>query len=79
VSESSVYWLTSHALKPPASWRILYRDGDEWKPVVAQEPYATQVDKYNTVRFQPVTTPALRLEVQVSSDASAGISEWKVK
>jgi uncharacterized protein len=35
-------------------------------------------DRYNRVNFKPVTTTALRLEVQAQPDKSAAISEWKV-
>jgi uncharacterized protein len=79
VSEASVYWLAPRGLKAPASWRILYRDGNEWKPVATRGAFLTEIDKYNTVAFQPVTTNALRLEVRLQPDAPAGISEWKVK
>jgi hypothetical protein len=33
----------------------------------------------NLVRFKPVTTDALKLEVQLPKDNSAGIYEWNVK
>ena len=34
---------------------------------------------YNTVRFKPVTTSALRLELVMQPNVSAGVQEWKVK
>jgi len=36
-------------------------------------------DKFNTIQFEPVSTKALKLEVQLSKDNAAGIHEWKVK
>jgi hypothetical protein len=36
-------------------------------------------DAYNTVRFTPVRTTALRVEVVLPTDFSAGIQEWKVR
>jgi uncharacterized protein len=82
VSSAGVYWFddTGHGeVRVPASWRILYRDGDQWKPVEGTLPYATEKDKYNQLTFKPVTTTALRLEVTMQPAWSAGIEEWKVK
>jgi len=82
ISESGVYWFddTGHGeVRIPASWRILYRDGEEWKPVENASSYAMEKDKYNTVTFKQVTTKALRLEVTMQPTWSAGIEEWKIK
>ena len=35
----------------PASWRLLYKDGDEWKPVEAAGPYGVERNQYNRVAF----------------------------
>lgn len=82
VSEVSVYWFDDTGqggCRVPKSWRILYRDGDRWIPVEALDAYAADTDRYNTVRFTPVTTSALRLEVQLPDEFSTGIQEWKVR
>ncbi len=82
VSSVDVYWFQEAGTGPielPASWRLLYRDGDEWKPVQASGEYGIQPDKYNHLAFTPVNTQSLRLEVQLQPDHSAAISEWKVK
>jgi hypothetical protein len=79
VSEAQVYWFQHGRTKVPASWRILYKDGNDWKPVQAAGPYGVDENKYNVVRFQPVKTSALRLEFQMQPQYSAGIEEWKVK
>jgi hypothetical protein len=63
----------------PASWRVLYKDGEEWKPVETAGPYAVEKDRYNKVTFKPVTTSGLRLEVVQKPEWSAGIQEWKVR
>lgn len=65
IASSNVYWFDDKRFcKLPASWRILYRDGDEWKPVVARGAYDVVKDGYSTVTFEPVTTGAVRLEVE---------------
>ena len=82
VSEVEVYWFDdtgSGECRVPASWRVLYKDGEEWKPVEGAEPYGVEKDRYNKVTFKPVTTSALRLEVTLQPEWSAGIQEWKVK
>jgi hypothetical protein len=82
VSQASVYWFDdtgSGQCRVPASWRLLYKAGDTWAPVVSTGPYGTAKDAYNSVKFAPVRTTALRLEVVMQKDWSAGIHEWKVK
>jgi DUF1680 family protein len=82
VSESSVYWFDDTGggeCRVPASWRILYRSGESWLPVKAAGEYAVAKDAWNTVKFAPVRTTALRLEIQMQKDWSAGVEEWKIK
>jgi hypothetical protein len=62
-----------------ASWRVLYKDGGEWKPVEAAGAYETGKDRYSRVAFKPVATSALRLEVTLPPQWSAGILEWKIE
>jgi DUF1680 family protein len=81
VSEVEVYWFddTGHGeCRVPRSWRVLYKDGDQWKPV-ENDSYGVDKDRYNRVNFKPVVTTALRLEVTMQPNWSAGIQEWKVK
>ena len=66
VSGAQVYWFDDRRFcRVPASWRVLYyEDGDGWKPVANIEPYVVAKDRFNIVSFRPVTTIALRLEVE---------------
>ena len=82
VSAVAVYWLDDTGtgeVRAPASWRVLYKDGEDWKPVEAAPAYGVELDRFNRVAFQPVTTSALRLEVGLQPQWSAGIQEWKVE
>lgn len=82
VSSAEVYWFDDTGegeVRVPASWKILYLDGDAWKPVENASVYGLEKDKYNHVTFQSVSTSALRLEVTMQLNWSAGINEWKVK
>jgi hypothetical protein len=76
-----VYWFREPGNRPiqlPVNWRLLYKEGSTWKPVETSDPFGTAPDRYNHVAIRPVTTNALRLEVKLQPDRSAGISEWKV-
>jgi len=82
VSVAEVYWFDDAGIgecRVPKSWRILYKDGDEWKPVVNLGPYTAEKDKYNRVVFEKVRTQGLRLDVQLPEKFSAGIHEWRVE
>jgi len=64
----------------PVSWRVLYRtDANNWVPV--PNPSAYEIRKTGPVRvsFDPITTTALRLEVQLQPNFSAGVYEWEVE
>jgi len=82
VSESSVYWFDDTGqggCRIPRNWRILYKRGEQWVPVETRDTYGLAKDAYNTVRFSPVNTTALRLEVGLPEAFSSGIQEWKVR
>ncbi|OGU56381.1 MAG: six-hairpin glycosidase [Ignavibacteria bacterium RBG_13_36_8] len=82
VSSVEVYWLELDHYdgkhRVPESWQLLYKNGDEWKPIENLTPFTTEKDKYNIVSFKPVTVQAIRLTAKLQTDASAGIIEWKV-
>jgi len=68
ISSAEVYWVDDRRFcRPPQTWRILYRDGAQWKPVENQQPYPVEKDSFNRVEFMPVTTSAVRLEVEPAS------------
>ena len=81
ISKSRVYWYDD---KPwggcdlPASWKLLYKQGNEWLPVENTSAYEIAKDKYNTVEFKPVTTTALRLVIQLPKNDASGVHEWIV-
>jgi hypothetical protein len=82
VSETSVYWFDDTGqggCRTPRRWRVLYLRGSDWVPVATADAYGVAKDTYNTVRFTPVRTTAIRLEVELPEAFSAGIQEWKIK
>jgi len=64
ISASDVYWVDDRRFCAlPESWRLLYRDGTQWKPVSVRGTYGVEKDRFNQVSFDPVKTKAVRLEV----------------
>ena len=84
VSQAAVYWIDNTGspnadCSLPRSWRLLYRNGGGWRPVQNLQPYSTEKDKFNKVKFAPVVTDSLRLEVVLRADSSAGVRQWVVQ
>ena len=82
VSEASVYWFDDTGggqCRVPASWKLVYKAGDKWLPVPGATAYGVAKDAWNTVKFGPVRTAALRLEVQMQEKWSGGVHEWKIR
>jgi len=81
ISGAAVYWFDDTGgggCRIPKSWELLYKDGNNFKPVSNASSYGIDKDKFNKVTFSPVQTTALRLEVQLQQDFSGGILEWRV-
>jgi hypothetical protein len=83
VSAVSVYWWDERRVgrhcRVPASWRLLYRTGNEWRLVEHAGAYGVDLDRFNRVEFTPVETTAVRIEVRLRPQWSAGILEWQVE
>jgi hypothetical protein len=82
VTSSKVYWFDDGPFggcRIPAGWRLLYKDGEAWKPVKNKTAYEVNKDAYSTVSFEPITTQALRLEVTLPKEHAGGIMEWIVE
>lgn len=82
VNGSSVFWFNDTrrggGCHLPESWKLLYLQDDDWKPVSGPSRYAIQEDGWCEVRFEPVTTTALRLVARLKPEWAAGVHEWKV-
>ena len=79
VSGVQVYWFDDGGgRRVPESWRVLYQEAGKWKPVEALDDYSLEKDAFNEVRFQPVETDSLKLEVNLRPGVSAGVQEWRV-
>ena len=81
ISAVEVYWFDdapNGGCHVPASWRLLYKDGQTWKPVEGASAYGTKRDQFNRATFRPVQTRGLRMEVQLQPGFSGGIFQWKL-
>lgn len=74
-----VYWWDDHqGVRLPSAARLLFWDGSDFVPVVARGSVGVKGDTFNTLKFRPVKTNKLRLEIDGSQDFSTGILEWRV-
>jgi hypothetical protein len=82
VGSCEVYWFDDEAIggncRVPASWRLLWWDGNAWQPAAVSGSYETAKDRLNRVKFAPVETARLRMEVKLRDGWSGGILEWRV-
>jgi len=83
VSSSTIYWFDDQpwgGCSVPKAWRILYKNAEgEWVPVQGAGNYPTVKGAACEVNFTPVTTSAVKLEVDLPEERSAGLYEWEVK
>ncbi len=80
-SAVEVYWYDDRDkgdCRVPESWKLLYKDKDSWKEIKGVKEYPTERNGFNYVSFAPIKTKALRVQVQLQEDYSAGILEWAV-
>ncbi|MCB0306495.1 MAG: hypothetical protein KDI38_22225, partial [Calditrichaeota bacterium] len=82
VSEVRVRWLADQAPKGyrvPRSWRILADIDGRWEQVYnPSRTWGIDLEQINSVIFETVRTPSLRLEARLRSGFGAAIREWEV-
>ncbi len=62
----------------PQSWKVLCKQGGNWKPAEGASGYGTKPDTYNRAAFTPVEALGLRIEVQLQPDFSGGILSLRI-
>lgn len=81
VSETEVYWLKdipNGGCDLPEDWKLYYKSGEKWVEVNGETPYPIMEDELNKFVFESVTTTALKLEIKLQKEFSAGLHEWIV-
>ena len=83
VQSATVYWFDDApwgGCRVPKAWRMYYKDSNgEWQPVSGADKYPTAKGTACTVNFDPVTTTAVKMEIDLPAEHSAGLFEWNVK
>jgi uncharacterized protein len=83
ISQSMVYWFDDGpwgGCRVPQSWKLYYKDrNNAWIPVENISSYGVEKGIENEVRFKPVTTHAIKLEVKLPEKNASGIYEWQVE
>lgn len=83
ISSSSVFWYDDApwgGCRLPESWKIYYKDSSgDWQPVKNTTDYKTVKGVDNRVRFEPVNTTAVKIEVLLPEKNAAGLFEWSVE
>ncbi|MFI1742934.1 glycoside hydrolase family 127 protein [Thalassobellus sediminis] len=83
ISRSTVYWYDDKpwgGCQVPESWTLYYKNKtDEWIPIENTSEYGIKKGFGNEVRFKPIKTNALKLEVKLAKKNAAGIFEWEVE
>ncbi len=79
-----LYWFDDTGrgqCRVPKAFRLFYKAGEEWKPLPAGKDAASSLkaDRLNRVSVEPVTTSALRLEIDLQAGFSAGVLEWQIE
>lgn len=83
LSSATVYWYDDAPwgdCRVPRAWRLYYKDkAGQWQPVKPLGDYPLAKGTACTVKFEPVSTQAVKLEVDLPDGYSAGLYEWEVK
>jgi hypothetical protein len=80
VSSVSIYWyddIGTGRCRVPESWRVLYQKDGVWLPVETPPVYGVVTNRPNVVKFRPVETGSLRIEIQLHEDFSGGLLQLK--
>ena len=82
ISSAAVWWYDDGpwgGCRIPKAWRLLVLNAEgNWVPVKASGDYTVAKDIPSRISFEPVETRAVRLEVDLQPNYSAGVFEWSV-
>jgi DUF1680 family protein len=90
ISRMDIYWAVDaprpkglsgsefSRMAAPASYRILYWDGNRFVPVSGASGLGALPDQFNATSFAEIRTERLRVEIIPDGEHAAGILEWRV-
>ncbi len=83
--QMQIYWYDNYWNRIPGSLKVQYKDADgNWQDAVMKQKYeeVVEVDQYNTIDIDEITTKAIRLLMTVNLEQegtqSIGVYRWKV-
>lgn len=80
ISKSKVFRFSDGGgCKAPAAWRLYYLKDGKWNEVKTKNDYGIQLDIINITDFEPVTTTAVKMEIDLPKECSSGIHEWIIE
>lgn len=80
IHKSKIYWYNDDGgCRPPASWKLYYLKDGEWTEVNRKNEYGTQLNIINVTDFEPVTTSAVKVKIDLPKESSSGIHEWIIE
>lgn len=80
ISKSKIFWFSDGGgCKAPKRWRLYYDNNGQWQEVKNRNEYGVQLNIINTTDFEPVTTKAVKIEIDLPEDCSSGIHEWIIE
>lgn len=80
ISKSKIFWFSDGGgCKAPQRWRLYYDHNGQWQEVKNRNEYGVQLNIINTTDFEPVTTKAVKIEIDLPEDCSSGIHEWIIE
>lgn len=83
VGSCQVQWAADASGKAaaPKAWKLMARQGGEWKQVAASDPAAAGAAGAGpaAIQFAPVLATGLRMDVFAAPGESAGPQDWRIK
>ncbi|MCE5346513.1 MAG: glycoside hydrolase family 127 protein [Bacteroidales bacterium] len=82
ISKTKVYWFDDGPIggcRIPVGWEILYLDENIWEPVQSRIAYRVTKNGWDSLKFKPVKTSAVKIRVYLNKDFSGGIYEWVIE
>jgi len=82
ISKTKIYWFDDGpdgGCRLPDEWEIQYLTGNIWKPVKHKSAYKVTKNGWDSINFVPVKASAIKIQVKLNKDFSAGIYEWIVE
>lgn len=80
ISKSKIFWFSDGGgCKAPQRWRLYYDNNGQWVEAKNKNEYGIQLNIINTTDFEPITTKAVKIEIDLPKDCASGVHEWIIE